>query len=104
MIAPEWILCYTETEFGITQEGKVYTAKVSSKGWVVIPKELRAKHGIEKGMLMQLIDYGTVLVLVPLPEDPVGALHGMLEEGPSLTETLLAERAQERAREQGRGG
>ncbi len=43
-----------------------------------------------------------VLVLVPLPEDPVAALHGMFRDGPSLTEELLADRAQERAREQKR--
>ena len=78
----------------------MYTARVSSKGWVVIPKELRDKHGIEKGTLMQVMDYGGVLVLVPLPEDPVAALHGMFSDGPSLTEELLVERAQERAREQ----
>jgi hypothetical protein len=44
-----------------------------------------------------------VLVLVPLPSDLIGALHGMLKEGPSLTEELLAERTREREREESRG-
>ena len=43
---------------------------------------------------------GHVLALVPLPDDPVEALHGMLEAGPLLTKDLLIERAQERAREE----
>jgi len=27
----------------------IYTSKVSSKGWVVIPKELRKKYNINEG-------------------------------------------------------
>jgi AbrB family looped-hinge helix DNA binding protein len=79
------------------------TVKVSTKGWVVIPKPLREKYGLEKGTHVQVVDYGHVLALVPLPDDPVEALHGMLEGGPSLTKDLLIERARERAREENRG-
>jgi AbrB family looped-hinge helix DNA binding protein len=79
------------------------TVKVSTKGWVVIPKPLREKYGLEKGSHVQVVDYGHVLALVPLPDDPVEALHGMLEGGPSLTKDLLIERARERAREENRG-
>lgn len=81
----------------------MYTATVSTKGWVVIPKDLREKYNLRKGTRVQVVDYGNMLVLVPLPDDPVDALHGMLEGGPSLTADLLAERARERAREEGRG-
>ena len=80
----------------------MYTAKVSAKGWVVIPKDLRKKYGLEKGTQVQVVDYGDVLALIPLPDDPVEALHGMLEHGPSLTADLLEERARERSREEGR--
>jgi AbrB family looped-hinge helix DNA binding protein len=76
------------------------TVKVSTKGWVVIPKALREKYGLKQGTQVQVVDYGQVLALVPLPDDPVEALHGMLEDGPALTKDLLAERAQERAREE----
>ncbi|HEY74982.1 MAG TPA: AbrB/MazE/SpoVT family DNA-binding domain-containing protein [Thermoflexia bacterium] len=83
----------------------MYTAKVSAKGWIVIPKELRRKYGLKEGTRVQVVDYGDVLAIVPLPDDPVDALHGMLAGGPSLTADLLAERAQERAREESpRGG
>jgi AbrB family looped-hinge helix DNA binding protein len=78
----------------------MHTATISTKGWVVIPKELREKFGLKKGTRVQVMDYGDLLALVPLPEDPVEALHGMLEGGPSLTADLLAERARERAREE----
>ena len=78
----------------------MHMAKVSTKGWVVIPKALREKYGLKKGTYVQVVDYGEVLVLVPVPDDPVQALHGMLEEGPSLTADLLSERAQERLREE----
>ena len=81
----------------------MYTVTVSAKGWVVIPKDLREKYGLEKGTQVQVVDYGHVLALVPLPDDPVDALHGMLEDGPSLTADLLAERARERVREEARG-
>ena len=70
---------------------------------MVIPKDLREKYGLEKGTQVQVVDYGHVLALVPLPDDPVDALHGMLEGGPSLTADLLAERAQEQVREETRG-
>lgn len=82
----------------------MHTAKVSSKGWVVIPKELREKHGIEEGMYVQIVADGDYLALIPLPEDPVQALHGMLAGETSLTAELLAERAREREEEDRRDG
>jgi AbrB family looped-hinge helix DNA binding protein len=80
------------------------TVKVSAKGWVVIPQALRDKYGLKKGIRIQVVDYGGVLGLVPLPDDPVEALHGMLAEGPSLTEELLAEHDHERGREEDHRG
>lgn len=78
----------------------MYTATVSAKGWVVIPKAMREKYGLEKGSRVQVLDYGQILAIVPIPDDPVEALHGMFEGGPSLTEALLAEREQERTKEE----
>jgi AbrB family looped-hinge helix DNA binding protein len=72
---------------------------VSAKGWVVIPKSIREKHGLKKGSRVQVLDYGQTLAIVPLPDDPIEALHGMFEGGPSLTGELQAEREMERARE-----
>ena len=81
----------------------MHTATVSAKGWVVIPKSMRDKHGLRKGSRVQVVDYGQILALVPLPDDPIKALHGMFEGGPSLTKDLLKERAHERDSEE-KGG
>ena len=82
----------------------MHTATISTKGWVVIPKDLRDKYGLRKGTRVQVVEYDQALALVPLPDDPAGALHGMLEGGPSLTADLLAERARERVHEENRHG
>jgi len=76
------------------------TTKVSSKGWVVIPKPLRDEFGLTPGTLVKVVAYGDVLAVIPQPDDPVKALHGMFEAGPSLTEDLLAERARDKAKEE----
>ena len=78
----------------------MYTATVSAKGWVVIPKPIRDKHGLKKGSRVQVVDHGQILVIVPLPDDPIKALHGMFKDGPSLTNDLLQERAKDWAKEE----
>ena len=81
----------------------MHTTTVSAKGWVVIPKPIREKHGLKKGSRVQVLDYGEILAIVPIPDDPIQALHGMFEGEPSLTTELLAERELERAREEQTG-
>ena len=82
----------------------MHTATVSAKGWVVIPKAIRDKHGLKKGSRVQVLDYGQFLAIVPLPDDPIEALHGMFETSPPLTEALLTERKRDRAKEEGSSG
>lgn len=77
----------------------MYTAKISAKGWVVIPKTLRDKYGFKSGTRVRVTEFDNFVALVPIPDDPVAALYGMFADGPSLTEELLAERASERIRE-----
>ena len=73
----------------------MYTVKVTTNGEIEIPKDLRTKFGIREGVRVHFVEYGDILALVPLLEDPITALWGMLEEGPSLTTDLLEVRAQE---------
>lgn len=76
---------------------------ISSKGWVVIPAELRKKYNLHPGKTVQVIDYGGVLALVPAWDDPIHQTAGMLLlPGESLTQDLLNQRAQERSKEDGR--
>jgi AbrB family looped-hinge helix DNA binding protein len=76
---------------------------ISSKGWVVIPAELRKKYNLQPGKSVQVVDYGGVLALVPAVEDPIHQTAGMLaKSGESLINDLLAERAEEKAKEDGR--
>lgn len=76
------------------------TLRVSQKGWVVIPSELRKKYHLQPGAEVDLVDYGGVIALVPLFKDPVRQGFGILKDGSSLTQALLDERQQEREREQ----
>lgn len=77
------------------------TARVSAKGWVVIPKEYRDKYGFRPGTKVRFIDYGGVLSIVPVPDDPIEAAYGMLKHlgGPSLTQEIVEEHRQELEKE-----
>jgi len=72
---------------------------VSSKGWVVIPAELRRKYGLKPGVQLRAVDYGGVLALLPALDDPVEQAAGMLRGEPSLTQSLLKEHALESSHE-----
>jgi len=74
--------------------------KVSQKGWVVIPVELRKKYDLNPGTSLRVVDYGGVLSLVPELDDPIGEAKGMLKGETSLTQALLDERQEEMRREQ----
>lgn len=72
---------------------------ISQKGWVVIPAELRRKYDLRPGTQVQLVDYGGVLALVPVLDDPITEAAGMLRGSSSLTKRLIAEHEEEAARE-----
>jgi len=74
-------------------------AKVSVKGQIVLPAELRRRHGIRPGMTVQVVDAADHIVIIVGPADPTRELRGLLKGGDSLTDALLAERRAERARE-----
>jgi AbrB family looped-hinge helix DNA binding protein len=65
---------------------------ISSKGWIVIPADLRKKYGLKPGDGVHVVDYGGVLMLVPELKDPIKEGLGLLAGGPSLTQDLLEER------------
>lgn len=73
---------------------------VSAKGWVVIPKALRQKYGLEPGSKVRFVDYLGTIYIVPIPDNPIEAMYGMFAGGPSMTAELLAERARDNEREE----
>lgn len=76
---------------------------ISSKGWVVIPAELREKYRLKPGAQVRVVDYGGVLAIVPLLEQPIAQAKGSLKGKTSLTRALLDDRARERRRDSIRG-
>jgi bifunctional DNA-binding transcriptional regulator/antitoxin component of YhaV-PrlF toxin-antitoxin module len=68
---------------------------VSKHGAITIPPDLRQKYGLDAGTKVVIVDFGDVLTFIPAFADPVRQAAGMLAGGPSLTEALLRERAQE---------
>jgi AbrB family looped-hinge helix DNA binding protein len=76
------------------------TAKVSTKGQVVIPAELRKRHHLEPGKKVQIFEYGELICIAPVVKDPVEAAYGILADGGKpLTDELLKERKKDFAGE-----
>ena len=68
---------------------------ITKKGQVVVPVKLRKKYGIDAGTKVAWIDTGTVIKVIPIPKDPVGALRGC-SEGEELTKSLLRDRKEDK--------
>jgi AbrB family looped-hinge helix DNA binding protein len=72
------------------------TIRVSNKGWIVIPVELRRRYQLAPGSEVQVIDYGGILAIVPIGKNPIQASAGMLAGGGKpLTQALLDEHRRE---------
>jgi AbrB family looped-hinge helix DNA binding protein len=55
--------------------------RVSSKYQVVIPKEVRERHGLKPGLEMQVISKAGSIILVP--DRPLSAFRGILRGMPT---------------------
>ncbi len=71
------------------------TVTVSSKGQIVVPKEVREALSIKAGqkVFMKVVDDHAEII--PLPENPVEGFCGILSKGSSLTKALLRKRKEE---------
>jgi AbrB family looped-hinge helix DNA binding protein len=71
------------------------TSIVSKKGWVVIPQEVRERHGLKQGDRVQIIDCGDMISIVPVSQDPIKQARGMARGKTSLVKALLASRQED---------
>jgi len=71
-------------------------AKATVKGHVIIPAELRKKYNIKKGSKVCIYEgKGGVIIIKPIPEDPIEESRGMLRGKPSLLKALIRDRREE---------
>lgn len=75
---------------------------VSEKGQIVIPALIRRQLGIERGARLEVRQKAGLIEIEPLPKHPILAWRGKLKGKGSLTGELVAERAEERRREDDR--
>ena len=76
---------------------------VSQKGWVVIPVELRNKYHWKTGDRVKIVDYGGVVSLVPVLQNPEEeGLGALTMPRRSLLKELRRTRTEERRREKTR--
>ncbi len=71
----------------------------SSRGQIVIPKDVRKKLQIGSGKRLLIRAEEDRAIIMPLPNDPVEHFCGVFQEKSSLTKALLGERRKEQARE-----
>ncbi|RKY65120.1 MAG: AbrB/MazE/SpoVT family DNA-binding domain-containing protein [Candidatus Latescibacterota bacterium] len=74
--------------------------KTLGKGQIVIPKQVRERHGIKPGTMFSLYEEDDRIVLVPVADDPIRALRGIAKGGPSLAQELVDERRADNEREE----
>ena len=75
-------------------------AKVSAKGWVVIPSALRRRYRLNPGTFVEFQEQGDRIVIIPRASDTVEDLYGKLAGEASLTQALLKDRAEDLEREE----
>ena len=68
-------------------------SKVTVKGQVLIPGDIRKRLHIEPGSEVRFVEYGNIVCIVPVVKEPVDDAYGFLRDnGPSTTDELLNER------------
>lgn len=76
------------------------TARVTSKGQLVIPSRLRRKYGIRPGTKICFIERDREILFQPVTREYIRSVCGMLKSDVSVTGELLKERARDKEREE----
>jgi AbrB family looped-hinge helix DNA binding protein len=74
-------------------------SRATVKGQVIIPAPLRKKFNIKKGTRIAIIEgEGNVILIKPLPDDPIEASRGVLKGKTSMIKALIKDRREEAKR------
>jgi len=73
---------------------------VSDRGQTVVPKEVRQALGVKPGTSLRWTVEDGVATVRPMPDDPIEAAIGALEHLGISTADLLAERQEDKAKEE----
>jgi AbrB family looped-hinge helix DNA binding protein len=74
-------------------------SRATIKGQVLIPAPLRNKFNIKKGSRVAISEgEGNVILIKPLPDDPIEASRGILKGKTSMTRALVKDRRAEAKR------
>jgi len=68
------------------------TVRVSSKGQIVIPAQLRKKYKIDMGTKLNVLDGDGEIILRPILQDAVQQARGLFKGGVSSLQELVKER------------
>jgi AbrB family looped-hinge helix DNA binding protein len=78
----------------------MHIVTASSRGQIVIPKEIRKRLNIVAGKRLSIKAEGDQVLLTLLPDNPVEAFCGIFKEKSSLTGALTDHRQKEKHREE----
>ncbi|MCJ8499364.1 AbrB/MazE/SpoVT family DNA-binding domain-containing protein [Desulfatitalea alkaliphila] len=74
-------------------------SKVTSKGQIVIPKQIRMRYGIKPATVIRWVQKDEGVLLIPDSENAVTAARGMLPKTTGLLAKLMAARRADRENE-----
>ena len=63
------------------------TVKVSARGQLVIPEEIRKRYGIEAGDKVEFLDFGDQIVMIPI-KNAIEDAEGWLRSDLSVSQML----------------
>ncbi len=61
---------------------------VSSKGQIVIPKEIREKLHLKRGQKVRIEEVEGTIIIVPVPKNPIKAMKGMSTGFPESVKSI----------------
>ena len=79
---------------------EIFKSKVTSKGQIVIPKEIRVRYGIKRATIIHWIQKREGVLMIPDSEDAVIAAKGMIPKS-GMIDKLLQARRDDRIKENG---